>query len=86
MDPPNRIPVEVEPWIVALDRGRIVEQGRHVELAAHRGAYARLVAAQLPAAPVRVDHGRAPGPYRWPTARGGAACIWTIVANANLST
>jgi ABC-type multidrug transport system fused ATPase/permease subunit len=33
--------------ILVLERGRLVEQGTHAELAARRGAYWRLIAAEL---------------------------------------
>jgi ATP-binding cassette subfamily B protein len=33
--------------IVVMEHGRIVEQGRHAELLAHNGVYARLAALQF---------------------------------------
>ncbi len=41
--------------IVVMDRGRIVEQGRHAELLARQGAYARLWLLQQR---IDSDHGR----------------------------
>ena len=43
--------IEHADLIVVMDQGRIVEQGRHAELLARGGHYARLHQAQFSAAP-----------------------------------
>ena len=50
--------------LVVLDRGRVVEQGTHVELLARGGGYAQAVAAAVGRVPRRVTRGRRaePGP------------------------
>ncbi len=45
--------------IAVLDRGRIVEIGRHAELLAAEGVYARLYRTQYAAERTRESHGRA---------------------------
>ncbi len=49
-------------WIVVLDQGRIVEQGRHGDLVAHGGLYAELYATQFGALPQAAPAALATGP------------------------
>ena len=79
--------------IVVLDAGRITEQGRHTDLLAAGGLYARIFRAQQrthqPTAAARpmtatADAGaRSAGPAdaRW-SARGAAGCGWSVPASS----